>query len=375
MRAAGARGGAGGAPLTHPDRPARLARAVLAFCGALAAFVLYVELRKRWFPSPLPAELAEALPEGASRLKRLSHDFLVWFHQAPLPKDPLNNPLADAEAPQRIAGALRVYWRGLTQIVFPKTLSRRLLVSRRSRLRTGPAGVPESVLGAAMMVLPLLGALVLWILAWSRESAARARAALIVTQPQETRDSLAEYGAAWASVAAMPQASLTRSSLYGPVRPTARWVRPLGAALLGIAVGAAVLDFFVLRPRGQVVAWRSLPLWLMVAPVGASAWAGRRGGARMRPAGGERARAVRIAGRRWWRWGCLERRRLPALEHPVCCRRCGRSGSGTSGIGSAWCWPVFAWMWSARRERRGGGSADHRPVPGFQGGGVPDPMD
>jgi hypothetical protein len=283
-------------PLTHPDRPARLARTVLAFCGALAAFVLYVELRKRWFPSPLPQELAEALPEGAGRLKQLSRDFLVWFHQAPLPKDPLNNPLAEADAPHRIAGALRVYWRGLTQLVFPRTLSGDYSYPQEpipERLV-----FPESVLGAAMMVLPLLGALALWILAWTRESAARARAALIVTQPQEPRDSLAEYGAAWASVAAMPQAALTRSSQYGPVVPTARWVRPLGAALLGIAVGAAVLDFFVLRPRGQTVAWRSLPLWLMAAPVGALGLGlFAEGAQRLRPAWGTSVPVpLRIAG-------------------------------------------------------------------------------
>lgn len=257
------------APLTHPERPARLIRAVLAFIGAAAAFVLYVELRKRWFPSPLPQELAEALPEGAGRLKRLSHDFLVWFHQAPLPKDPLNNPLAEADTPHRIAGALRVYWRGLTQLVFPKTLSGDYSFPQEPI----PDRIvfPESVLGAAMMTLPLLGALALWILAWSREAAARARAALIVTQTQEPRDSLADYGAAWASVVALPQSSLTsltRTSLYGPVAPTARWVRPVGAALVGIAMGAAVLDFFVLRPRGQVIGWRGISLWLAAVPVG-----------------------------------------------------------------------------------------------------------
>ncbi|HHH28233.1 MAG TPA: tetratricopeptide repeat protein, partial [Polyangiaceae bacterium] len=99
------------APLLHPQRPARWLRFLLALLAAAAAFVLYVELRKQWFPSPLPSELKEALPEGASQLQRLHREFLVWFHQAPLPKDPLNNPLAEADPPLRIAGALRVYWR------------------------------------------------------------------------------------------------------------------------------------------------------------------------------------------------------------------------------------------------------------------------
>ena len=40
-----------------------------------------------------------------------------------LPHDPLNNPLIEATTPQRIAGALRVYARGLAQVIFPRTLS------------------------------------------------------------------------------------------------------------------------------------------------------------------------------------------------------------------------------------------------------------
>ncbi|APR81659.1 Hypothetical protein A7982_07008 [Minicystis rosea] len=111
------------APLTHPTRPARFARAALAFVATAAAFYLYVELRKKWFPSPLPKDLSEALPEGASWAQRTARDFLVWFHQAPLPKDPLNNPLAKADSLHRIAGALRVYWRGLLQVIFPYPLS------------------------------------------------------------------------------------------------------------------------------------------------------------------------------------------------------------------------------------------------------------
>ena len=40
-------------------------------------------------------------------MARTARDFLLWFHQAPLPKDPLNNPLATAETKLRVAGALR----------------------------------------------------------------------------------------------------------------------------------------------------------------------------------------------------------------------------------------------------------------------------
>src|SRR6185437_11564260 len=161
------------APLTHPSRPARFVRAALAFAGAFSAFYLYVELRKRWFPSPLPKELADGPPWDAPLTTHLAHDFLVWFHQAPLPKDPLNNPLVDADKPHRIAGALRVYWRGLLQIVFPHPLSGDYSYPQEpvpDRLV-----FPASVAGAALMVMPPLWSLLLWIYSLPKELAARAR--------------------------------------------------------------------------------------------------------------------------------------------------------------------------------------------------------
>ena len=47
------------------------------------------------------------------------HEFLRWFQQPRLPHDRINNPLVDADFPHRVAGALRVYFRGLTQVLFP----------------------------------------------------------------------------------------------------------------------------------------------------------------------------------------------------------------------------------------------------------------
>jgi protein O-mannosyl-transferase len=159
------------APLTHPGRPARIVRAALALLAAGGAFFLYVELRKRWFLSPLPQELVAPLPADASRARHLAHDFLVWFHQAPLPKDPLNNPLAEADMPHRVAGALRVYLRGLGQVVFPKSLSGDYSFPQEpvpSRLIS-----PESIGGAAMMILPLLVGAFMWIASMVRERRAR----------------------------------------------------------------------------------------------------------------------------------------------------------------------------------------------------------
>ncbi|KYF92166.1 hypothetical protein BE20_12410 [Sorangium cellulosum] len=225
------------APLTHPTRPARLVRSLLALLAAGAAFVLYVELRRRWFPAPMPAELATPLPEGTPLAKRALHDLLVWFHQAPLPRDPLNNPLSTADTPHRIAGALRVYWRGLTQVVFPWTLS-------------GDYSYPQepapdrlvffgSVAGAAMMALPPLGSLALWIAALRREHLER----------RERRSVRAAF------------------LVDGGPATSRRWSLLLAGALLaGAAAALAAYDWHVLRPAGRVAPLRALPLVLWPLP-------------------------------------------------------------------------------------------------------------
>jgi hypothetical protein len=217
------------APLTHPGRPSRVLRALLALLGAAASFVLYVELRRRWFPSPTPADLEEALPEGASGAQRALRAVLLWFHQAPLPKDPLNNPLAEADTPHRIAGALRVYFRGLVQIVFPRPLSGDYSYPQEP--------IPDrliffgSVAGAAMTVLPLVGTVWLWRVALGRERLARRRAP---HEPSEGR------------------------------RRT--WVLFGGTALTLIALGLAAIDWFILRPAGRGLLLRALPLTLWPLP-------------------------------------------------------------------------------------------------------------
>lgn len=219
------------APLTHPERPARFLRAALSLVGAASAFYLYVELRKHWFPSPLPKELVDPLPDDATRLTRLSHDFLVWFHQAPLPKDPLNNPLADADRAHRIAGALRVYLRGLGQIVFPSPLSGDYSFPQEpvpERLI-----FPESVAGAAFTVLPPLVSLVLWPVVLWRERRARREA---------DED---------------PPSGKPRFAL-----------RLAGIALLVLAAGAVGLDLFVLQPRGLDLSFHTIPFWVAGVPTG-----------------------------------------------------------------------------------------------------------
>lgn len=149
------------APYTHPRRPLSLLRGLAALVATVGAFVLYVECRKRWFPSPTPPELLGPLAPTAGPLARGMRAFLRWFHQPSLPKDPLNNPLIYADAPHRIAGALRVYWRGLVQLVFPYTLSGDYSFPQEPV--PDKVVFPESVLGGLAMVLPPLAAVIMWI--------------------------------------------------------------------------------------------------------------------------------------------------------------------------------------------------------------------
>ncbi len=168
-------------PVLHPSKPARIARTLLAGMGALAAFVLYAELRKRWFPSPLPEEHANPLHPEASALRHVMHDFFVWFHQAPLPRDPLNNPLVDAPVDLRVGGALRVYFRGLCQVVFPWTLSGDYSYPQEPIPDT--LIFPESVLGWAGMVLPLGAAVGLFVVQLIRTI--RGKSAIVPAETEE----------------------------------------------------------------------------------------------------------------------------------------------------------------------------------------------
>jgi hypothetical protein len=253
------------APLTHPERPARAIRAALALVASAAAFVLYVELRKKWFDSPLPSDLKEALPANATLAKKWMHGFLVWFHQAPLPKDPLNNPLAEADFPHRVAGALRVYWRGLLQMIAPLRLSGDYSFPQEP--------IPEdlyfreSIAGGAMMVLPLIGTVVLWIVAMLREARARrlAREGLAdrldaiarESDPDATFDG---YGDADASAAGL--------SAFDRVR------LGLGAALALSGIALAVADLLVLRKSygGVPLALAGAPLFLLGVGFAVEGW-------------------------------------------------------------------------------------------------------
>lgn len=141
------------AQISHPHKPRRWARAAIAFVAAAAAFVLYVEARRRMFPAKIAPELSIEANAGKGLGGRTFAAILRWYAQPNLPKDPLNNPLVNADAAHRIAGALRVYFRGLGQVVFPWTLSGDYSAPQEP---IPPRLVSvEIVLGALAMILPL----------------------------------------------------------------------------------------------------------------------------------------------------------------------------------------------------------------------------
>jgi len=159
------------AHVTHPERPLRWLRMTLAALAAFGAFVFYVEARRRLFPTAVPPELTVEANAGKTLLPRVYAGLLRWYAQPVLPKDPLNNPFIDATPPYRIAGALRVYVRGLSQVVFPWTLSGDY--SAPQEPIPSKLVFPESVLGALMVVLPVLSSLGL--AGWSIGTARRRR--------------------------------------------------------------------------------------------------------------------------------------------------------------------------------------------------------
>lgn len=159
------------APVITPDAPRRLARVLLASIGAISALVVYTYVRRYFFPVNLPEELRAPLPASEPWIRHVAHEFLRWFQQPRLPRDPMNNPLVDAELPYRVAGALRVYCRGLGQVLFPWRLS--------GDYSYPAEPVPErlvfveSVVGGLALVTPVLAGGALWAVAVVRERRVR----------------------------------------------------------------------------------------------------------------------------------------------------------------------------------------------------------
>ncbi|HKO49060.1 MAG TPA: tetratricopeptide repeat protein [Polyangiaceae bacterium] len=233
------------APLLHPTRPLRAARAAAAFVAAAAALVAYTYFRRRFFPVASQVDAGAALPAEAGASARALAKFLHWFQQPQLPHDPVNNPLVDADLPHRVAGALRVYTRGLGQLVFPWPLSGDYSFPQEPI----PERVyfPGSIVGGVLLVLPPIAAFCLWIGTLVREARARARAklhgvALVFDERQGTLTLLA-IGLLWLPIAYFPHSNIP--VLLPTIRAERFWYLPA----FGSACVLAVLFARLLRTR------------------------------------------------------------------------------------------------------------------------------
>jgi hypothetical protein len=243
------------AQIYHPEKPRRWLRAAVALVAAAAAFVFYVEARRRMFHAPLPAELAIEANADKPWAPRTFAAILRWYAQPSLPKDPLNNPLVNTHGPLRVAGALRVYFRGLEQLVFPHPLSGDYSAPQEPI----PDGVvfPESILGALLMVLPFPLAAWLGVRSyrkWKREKGASSvvrlgdgpyRGAAQAIPNEQTIDTWPVVGAAclWIVVSYFPVSNIP--VLLPTVRAERFWYFPaIGSSLLLAIAFSAVLRRF-----------------------------------------------------------------------------------------------------------------------------------
>jgi hypothetical protein len=254
------------APLLHPKRPLRALRALVAFAASLGALVAYTRFRHHFFPVVSQVNAGAALPAEAGPLARALALFLHWFQQPQLPHDPVNNPLVDADLPHRVAGALRVYARGLGQVVFPWTLSGDYSFPQEPI----PERVyfPESILGGVLLIAPPIAGLVIWVVSLFREARVRARAAtqdFAAALPDAGQSALAllAIGLVWFPVAYFPHSNIP--VLLPTIRAERFWYLPV----FGVACLLSVLFTRLLRTRG---AWGPVVVYVFL---GFQALAGR----------------------------------------------------------------------------------------------------
>ncbi|MEN9578035.1 MAG: hypothetical protein RJA70_1044 [Pseudomonadota bacterium] len=236
------------APLDHPRKAQRWLRALLVGLGAISAVVAYTYFRRHFFPVTLPAELQMPLPESEPWVKRAFHEFLRWFQQPRLPADPINNPLVSGDKFERISGALRVYFRGLVQVVFPWQLSGDYSFPQEP-LPTKLFNF-ESVMGGLLLVFPPLSAVGLWLRAlWAERSeptSARVRALVVIA-----------LTLVWVPVSYFPHSNIP--VVLPTVRAERFWYLPVIASALLIGLALALVLGWTLR-RGRV---RAAGVWVV----------------------------------------------------------------------------------------------------------------
>ena len=237
------------APIFHPQRPLRALRAGLAFAASLLALIAYTRFRHHFFPVVSQVNAGAALPAEAGALARGLALFLHWFQQPQLPHDPVNNPLVDADLPHRVAGALRVYARGLGQVFLPWTLSGDYSFPQEPI----PDRVyfPESILGGVLLIAPPIAGVVVWVLSLLREARGRALAAthslsnLARDQWQSSSLALLAIGLVWFPLAYFPHSNIP--VLLPTIRAERFWYLPV----FGVACLLSVLFTRLLLVRAR----------------------------------------------------------------------------------------------------------------------------
>jgi hypothetical protein len=253
--------------ITHPEKPMRWGRALIAAVATGAGFVFYVEMRRRWFPVATPADLTAEAHAHDPFTRRAFAAALRWYAQPMLPHDPLNNPLIEATPPQRVAGALRVYARGLGQVVFPRTLSGDYSAPQEpipDRLV-----FPESVFGAAAMILPLLACPVLAFVAWYRGRKQDTDRSPDSTSLRVDILPVMAFAMTWIVVSYIPVSNIP------VVLPTVRAERFWYFPAVGSAILLAVLFAKIVRDRRKP-AFRALGIATLALYVGFQCFAARR---------------------------------------------------------------------------------------------------
>jgi hypothetical protein len=234
-------------PTTHPEKPRRWLRAVVAFVAAAAAFLLYVEARRRMFPAPIPPELSVEANAHKPLGARVFAAVLRWYAQPSLPKDPLNNPLVNTDALHRVGGALRVWFRGLGQVVFPLTLSGDYSAPQEPVPPT--LWSPEIILGALAMILPFPLAAYIGVRSWWRSRKLPPADALTLPDPSL----VVAFGMLWAVVSFFPVSNIP--VLLPTIRAERFWYFPVIGTSLILAV---LLGWLADRIRPQTTGRRVL---------------------------------------------------------------------------------------------------------------------
>jgi hypothetical protein len=209
-------------------KPRTALRTLLSGLAAVAALVLYTELRRRWFPFETSADSVMTLGSHPSWLAKAYHAFLVWFHQPRLPADPMNNPLVSATFAYRVAGALRVYASGFVQLLVPLRLSGDY--SFPSEPVPNRLVFFRSVLGGLLMIVPLLAGFGMWIAALVKERRAPHQLTLD-GQASRSHRRLMALGLVWFPLAYFPLSNIP--VILPTVRAERLWIIPaLGVAFL-----------------------------------------------------------------------------------------------------------------------------------------------